>query len=78
MSIFCLFRCRKSGWPVCGPKCEKKIEHNPEVVIPHQTGNKFTEGHNNFCKQNVYHFQRDVLRLRTTKITATFMNVWVP
>ena len=41
MSIFCLFSCRKSGWPVCGPKCEKKIEHNPEVVIPHQTGNKF-------------------------------------
>ena len=38
MYIFCSFRCRKSGWPVCGPKCEKRIEHNPEVVIPHQTG----------------------------------------
>ena len=37
-----------------------------------------TECQNNFCKQNVYHFQRDVLRLRTTKTTATFMHVWVP
>ena len=32
------YLCRKSGWPVCGPKCEKAIEKNPEVVIPHQTG----------------------------------------
>jgi hypothetical protein len=35
------YLCRKSGWPVCGPKCEKKIEHNPEVVIPHQTEGRF-------------------------------------
>ena len=32
------YLCRKSGWPVCGPKCEKAVEKNPEVVIPHQTG----------------------------------------
>jgi len=33
-----IFRCRKSGWPLCGPKCEKAIQGNPEVVVPHQTG----------------------------------------
>ena len=42
ISWFFLFRCRKSGWPLCGAKCEKKVKHNPEVVVPHQTG-KYTE-----------------------------------
>ena len=31
-------RCRKSGWPLCGPKCEAAVSHNPEVVVPNQTG----------------------------------------
>jgi len=35
------YLCRKSGWPVCGPKCEKAVEKNPEVVIPHQTEGRF-------------------------------------
>ena len=34
-------RCRKSGWPLCGPACEAKVAHNPEVVIPHQTEGTF-------------------------------------
>ena len=34
-------RCRKSGWPLCGPKCEAKVAHNAEVVIPHQTEGTF-------------------------------------
>lgn len=33
--------CRKSGWPLCGEKCEKKVQHNPEVVVPHQTEAQF-------------------------------------
>ena len=49
--IFFLFRCRKSGWPLCGAKCEKKVKHNPEVVIPHQTG-KYTEFTLNPLSQN--------------------------
>ena len=32
------FKCRKSGWPLCGPTCEKAVSGNPEVVIPQQTG----------------------------------------
>lgn len=32
------FKCRKSGWPLCGPTCEKAVAGNPEIVIPHQTG----------------------------------------
>lgn len=35
------YKCRKSGWPLCGPKCEKAVEHNAEVVIPHQTEGRF-------------------------------------
>ena len=35
------YRCRKSGWPLCGPACEAKVAHNPEVVIPHQTEGTF-------------------------------------
>lgn len=31
-------RCRKSGWPLCNADCEEAVAHNPEVVIPHQTG----------------------------------------
>ena len=34
-------RCRKSGWPLCGPECEAKVAHNAEVVIPHQTEGTF-------------------------------------
>jgi len=30
------YKCPKSGWPLCGPSCSKKVEHNPEVVIPAQ------------------------------------------
>jgi len=44
------YLCRKSGWPVCAPKCEKKIEHNPEVVIPHQTEGRFEiESYQDHC-----------------------------
>ena len=49
--IFFKFRCRKSGWPLCGAKCEKKVKHNPEVVVPHQTG-KYTEFTLNSLSQN--------------------------
>jgi len=35
------FCCRKSGWPLCGPTCEKAVAKNPEVVIPHQTEGRF-------------------------------------
>lgn len=35
------FKCRKSGWPLCGPTCEKAVAKNPEVVVPHQTGGAF-------------------------------------
>lgn len=31
------YKCRKSGWPLCGPRCEKAVQGNPEIVIPHQT-----------------------------------------
>jgi hypothetical protein len=30
------YKCPKSGWPLCGPTCAKKVEHNPEVIIPAQ------------------------------------------
>ena len=55
MSISCLFRCRKSGWPVCGQKCEKKIEHNPEVVIPHQTG-RYIFNQIQYAQKTAFHF----------------------
>jgi len=35
------FLCGKSGWPLCGPKCEKAVKGNAEVVIPHQTEGTF-------------------------------------
>ena len=38
--IFYYYRCRKSGWPLCGPTCEKAVAHNAEVVVPSQTGTK--------------------------------------
>jgi len=30
------YRCPKSGWPLCGPPCAKKVANNPEVVVPAQ------------------------------------------
>ena len=41
MSLTHCRRCRKSGWPLCGPECEAKVAHNAEVVIPHQTEGTF-------------------------------------
>lgn len=35
------FKCRKSGWPLCGPTCEKAVAKNPEIVVPHQTEGTF-------------------------------------
>ncbi|XP_059097587.1 SET domain-containing protein SmydA-8-like isoform X2 [Tigriopus californicus] len=35
------YKCKKSGWPLCGPQCEAKVAHNPEVVIPSQTEGLF-------------------------------------
>ncbi len=41
--MFSLFpvRCRRSGWPLCGPECESACSRNPEVVIPAQTEGTF-------------------------------------
>jgi len=35
------YKCPKSGWPLCGPTCAKKVENSPEVVIPSQCDAKF-------------------------------------
>jgi len=35
------YLCPKSGWPLCGPTCAKKVENSPEVVIPAQCDAKF-------------------------------------
>ena len=33
-NIIC--RCPQSGWPLCGPICAQKVQHNPEVLVPAQ------------------------------------------
>jgi len=35
------YKCPKSGWPLCGPTCAKRVEHNPEVIIPAQCEAQF-------------------------------------
>jgi len=31
------YKCPNSGWPLCGPACNKLVVKNPEVVVPAQT-----------------------------------------
>jgi len=35
------YKCPKSGWPLCGPTCAKKVAKNPEVIVPAQCEAKF-------------------------------------
>jgi len=35
------YKCPKSGWPLCGPDCNKKVMGSPEVLVPAQTDAQF-------------------------------------